>query len=109
MVLQSLANVATVIFMQTITITQAKRQLGAYLKRAASGEEIGIVSGADIIALRKVQVTPADERVASSLREDGRGYQNQCVNPYEIETFKGGPIDGAINHDRYIYQRKGGQ
>jgi len=46
--------------MQTLTITHAKQNLGKWLKAAASGEDIGIVSGADIIALRKVSVESSD-------------------------------------------------
>ena len=47
-------------FMKTLTITDAKKNLGAWLKAAARGDEIGIVSGADIIALRKVSVESTD-------------------------------------------------
>ena len=47
-------------YMKTLTITDAKRNLGAWLKAAARGENIGIVSGADIIALRKVDVESTD-------------------------------------------------
>ncbi|HMJ67072.1 MAG TPA: hypothetical protein VK615_17140 [Candidatus Binatia bacterium] len=46
--------------MKTLTITDAKKNLGAWLKAAARGENIGIVSGADIIALRKVDVESTD-------------------------------------------------
>jgi len=46
--------------MKTLTITDAKKNLGNWLKAAAQGEDIGIVSGADIIALRKVEVESAD-------------------------------------------------
>jgi antitoxin (DNA-binding transcriptional repressor) of toxin-antitoxin stability system len=46
--------------MQTLTITHAKQNLGKWLKAAALGEDIGIVSGADIIALRKVSVESSD-------------------------------------------------
>ena len=46
--------------MKTLTITDAKKNLGAWLKAAARGDEIGIVSGADIIALRKVSVESTD-------------------------------------------------
>jgi antitoxin (DNA-binding transcriptional repressor) of toxin-antitoxin stability system len=55
--------------MKTITITEAKRSLGRYLKQAAAGEDIGIVSGADIISLRKVEVISADRLAASVARE----------------------------------------
>ena len=46
--------------MKTLTITDAKKNLGNWLKAAARGEDIGIVSGADIIALRKVEIESAD-------------------------------------------------
>ena len=46
--------------MKTLTITDAKKSLGTWLKAAARGEDIGIISGADIIALRKVNVEAAD-------------------------------------------------
>jgi antitoxin (DNA-binding transcriptional repressor) of toxin-antitoxin stability system len=53
--------------MKTLTITQAKRNLGHWLSAAARGEDIGIVAGADIIALRKVDVESTDY----ALREYG--------------------------------------
>jgi antitoxin (DNA-binding transcriptional repressor) of toxin-antitoxin stability system len=46
--------------MQTLTITDAKKSLGRWLKAAARGQDIGIISGADIIALRKVRVESTD-------------------------------------------------
>ena len=46
--------------MKTLTITDAKKNLGKWLQAAARGEDIGIVSGADVIALRKVEVESAD-------------------------------------------------
>jgi antitoxin (DNA-binding transcriptional repressor) of toxin-antitoxin stability system len=46
--------------MKTLTITDAKKNLGKLLSAAARGEDIGIVCGADIIALRKVEVESAD-------------------------------------------------
>jgi antitoxin (DNA-binding transcriptional repressor) of toxin-antitoxin stability system len=46
--------------MKTLTITDAKKNLGRWLAAAASGEDIGIISGADIIALRKVTVESTD-------------------------------------------------
>ena len=47
--------------MKTLTITDARKNLGRWLTAAARGENIGIISGADIIALRKVEVEAADE------------------------------------------------
>ena len=46
--------------MKTLTITDAKKNLGGLLNAAAKGEDIGIISGADIIALRKVEVESSD-------------------------------------------------
>jgi antitoxin (DNA-binding transcriptional repressor) of toxin-antitoxin stability system len=45
---------------KTVTITEAKKHLGAYLKAAAAGQNIGIISGHRIIALRPVEVTSLD-------------------------------------------------
>jgi antitoxin (DNA-binding transcriptional repressor) of toxin-antitoxin stability system len=46
--------------MQTLTITNAKKNLGRLLQAAARGEDIGIISGANVIALRKVEVESTD-------------------------------------------------
>jgi antitoxin (DNA-binding transcriptional repressor) of toxin-antitoxin stability system len=48
------------VHMKTLTITDAKKNLGRWLAAAARGEDIGIVCGADIIALRKVAVESTD-------------------------------------------------
>ena len=44
--------------MKTLTVTDARQKLGYWLKRAESGEEIGVVFGASIFALRKAQSKP---------------------------------------------------
>lgn len=46
--------------MKTLTITDAKKNLSRWLDAAARGEDIGIIRGADIIALRKVEVESTD-------------------------------------------------
>ena len=46
--------------MKTLTITDAKKNLSKWLQAAVRGEDIGIVSGADVIALRKVEVESTD-------------------------------------------------
>jgi len=46
--------------MKTLTVTSARQNLGHWLKRAARGEEIGVIVGADVIAFRLVPVTAAD-------------------------------------------------
>jgi antitoxin (DNA-binding transcriptional repressor) of toxin-antitoxin stability system len=45
---------------KTLTITDAKKNLGRWLAAASRGEDVGIVCGADIIALRKVDVESTD-------------------------------------------------
>ena len=46
--------------MKTLTITDAKKNLGRWLAAAGRGEDIGIVCGADIVALRKVEIESTD-------------------------------------------------
>lgn len=46
--------------MKTVTITEAKKHLGTYLKEAAGGANIGIICGSRIVALRPVEVTSLD-------------------------------------------------
>jgi antitoxin (DNA-binding transcriptional repressor) of toxin-antitoxin stability system len=46
--------------MKTLTITEAKKNLSRWLDAAARGQDIGIICGADIIALRKVEVESTD-------------------------------------------------
>jgi antitoxin (DNA-binding transcriptional repressor) of toxin-antitoxin stability system len=48
------------VFMKTLTITDAKKNLGHWLAAAARGEDIGIVCGSDIVALRKVEIESTD-------------------------------------------------
>jgi antitoxin (DNA-binding transcriptional repressor) of toxin-antitoxin stability system len=44
----------------TLTITNAKKNLGKWLSAAVNGQEIGIVSGATVVALRPVQIEATD-------------------------------------------------
>jgi antitoxin (DNA-binding transcriptional repressor) of toxin-antitoxin stability system len=46
--------------MKTLTVTEAKKNLSRWLIAASRGEDVGIVCGADIIALRKVEVESTD-------------------------------------------------
>jgi antitoxin (DNA-binding transcriptional repressor) of toxin-antitoxin stability system len=46
--------------MKTLRITDAKKNLSRCLAAASRGEDIGIVYGADIIALRRVEVESKD-------------------------------------------------
>jgi antitoxin (DNA-binding transcriptional repressor) of toxin-antitoxin stability system len=46
--------------MKTLRITDARKNLSRWLEAAARGQDIGIIHGADIIALRKVEVESTD-------------------------------------------------
>ena len=46
--------------MKTLTITKARANLSALLEEAKRGEDIGIVSGDQIVALRPVTVSSDD-------------------------------------------------
>lgn len=46
--------------MTTITITKARANLSTILEKAKLGEDIGIVSGDQIVALRPVSVSSDD-------------------------------------------------
>ncbi len=71
--------------MQILTITAARKNLGRLLRAAAQGKDIRIVSGPDIIALRKVGVESTDyvqreygvtlEQVRRFSRAVGRRYR----------------------------------
>jgi antitoxin (DNA-binding transcriptional repressor) of toxin-antitoxin stability system len=46
--------------MTTLTVTKARQNLGGWLKRAVSGEEIGVLIGDQVVALRPVPIMAAD-------------------------------------------------
>jgi antitoxin (DNA-binding transcriptional repressor) of toxin-antitoxin stability system len=80
--------------MKTLTITDAKKNLGKWLKAAAQGEEVGIVAGSDIIALRKIEVTAVDTSYAEA---------QYGVTPESLARF-----EKAVDA-RYQRQRKAGK
>ena len=46
--------------MKTLTITEAKKNLGKWVGAAARGEEVAILVGEHVVALRKVEVEAND-------------------------------------------------
>jgi antitoxin (DNA-binding transcriptional repressor) of toxin-antitoxin stability system len=46
--------------MKTLTVTEARQKLGHWLKLVENGEEIGVIQGASVFALRKVPIQAAD-------------------------------------------------
>ena len=80
--------------MKTLTITEAKKNLGHWLKAAAQGEEVAIIAGSDIIALRKVEVAVVD----TSYAEAEYGATPESLTRLETEVAA-----------RYRRQRKAGK
>jgi antitoxin (DNA-binding transcriptional repressor) of toxin-antitoxin stability system len=78
--------------MKSLTITDAKKNLGRWLSAAVRGEDIGIISGADIIALRKVEVEAVDE-YSYAMREYG-------VTRQQLDQF-GKAVDQHIARQRW--------
>ena len=46
--------------MKTLTVTKARANLGHWIRRALRGEEIGVVLGARLVALRPVPIEAGD-------------------------------------------------
>ena len=65
--------------MKTLTATKARQNLGAWLERAANGEDIGIVHSATgkIIALRPVEVY-----------SDDYAFNEYGIEPKEMERIE---------------------
>lgn len=79
--------------MKTLTITEARKNLGFWLKAASRGEEVSIISGADIIGLRRLRVTAVDAEPKPTSPEGKK------VHP-AIGLWKNRKVDGVA------YQRK---
>ena len=63
--------------MTTLTITKARANLSAILEKAKRGEDIGIVSGDQIIALRPVTVS-----------SDDYAWREYGATPAELKRFE---------------------
>ncbi|MBA3650206.1 MAG: hypothetical protein H0W66_01675 [Chthoniobacterales bacterium] len=74
--------------MTTLSPTQARANLSSLLKRAAKGEDIGILHGDQVIALRPVTV-----------HSDDYALQEYGVTEQEIDRFVKG-MDKRIARDR---------
>lgn len=46
--------------MKTLSVTEGRQNLGAWLKRALHGEDVGFVVGGQVVALRPVAVHSED-------------------------------------------------
>lgn len=74
--------------MKTLTATEARKNLTHWLKAAKSGQDIGIIYGADVFALRPVPIQAADY----AQREYG-------VTPEQLATFAAG-TDAELARER---------
>ena len=63
--------------MTTLTVTKARANLSAILEKAKRGEDIGIVSGDQIIALRPVTVS-----------SDDYAWREYGATPAELKRFE---------------------
>ncbi len=111
--------------MNTFTITEAKKSLGSLLKRAVAGEDIGIISGREIIALRKVAVSSTDRasfyHASPRSAYDGASGADRVAEPLSGARVVGAVLfnglalegsglgDGSVNHDAYVYDDRPGQ
>jgi antitoxin (DNA-binding transcriptional repressor) of toxin-antitoxin stability system len=70
--------------MKTLTITDAKKNLGRWLAAAARGDDIGIICGADIVALRKVDIESTDyaQRAYGATSEQVAALENATEQRY---------------------------
>ena len=75
--------------MKTLTATEARKNLTHWLKAAKNGQDIGIVYGADVFALRVVPVEAADY----AQREYG-------VGPEQLVSFAHRTGDGLDRERR---------
>jgi antitoxin (DNA-binding transcriptional repressor) of toxin-antitoxin stability system len=62
--------------MRTLTITDAKKNLSRWLDAAVRGENIGIIRGAEIVALRRVAVESV-----------GYAQDEYAVTPEQVKAF----------------------
>ncbi|MDB4793732.1 hypothetical protein OAG63_01735 [Methylacidiphilales bacterium] len=90
--------------MTTLSPTKARSNLTAWLKKAAAGEDIGILFGDQVIALRPVEVESTDyaEREYGVTKEElkrftkrlhAQGEKNRKAGKYRIYT---GDIEAVL-------------
>ena len=91
--------------MTTLSPTQARSNLTAWLKKAAQGEDVGILFGDRVIALRPVEVASVDyaEKEYGLSRKAGvkRALKNlHLQGKKNREAGKSRPFDGDIEATR---------
>lgn len=71
--------------MKTLTITEAKKNLGKWLTAAVQGEDVAIINGATCVALRPVQIEAADYawREYGATRQELEKFQQRVTTEVE--------------------------
>jgi antitoxin (DNA-binding transcriptional repressor) of toxin-antitoxin stability system len=91
--------------MKTLTVTEARKNLSRWLMAAAGGEDIGIVLGAEIIALRRVGVESTDfaQREYGATLEQVAALQDAVDDRYrqlrrsgKLKTVSGDELRGLL-------------
>lgn len=72
--------------MKTLTITEAKKNLGKWLNAAANGQEIAIITGATVVALQPVEVRRAPPLEIHELNYE-YVWKEYGVTPAELDAF----------------------
>jgi antitoxin (DNA-binding transcriptional repressor) of toxin-antitoxin stability system len=77
--------------MTTLTITKARANLSKLLEKAKRGEDIGIVSGDQIVALRPITVSSDDYawREYSATPEELKRFEKQMEKKTTAELKRG--------------------
>jgi antitoxin (DNA-binding transcriptional repressor) of toxin-antitoxin stability system len=92
--------------MKTLSVTTARKNLGQWIARAQAGEEIGILCGEGVVALRPVQVEASDyaqreyglsaeelDRAAKRIHE--KGEKDKKAGKVHVFT---GDIESLLEH-----------
>ena len=92
--------------MKTLTITDAKKNLGRWLGAAGAGEDIGIICGADVIALRKVEVESTDyaQREYGTTPEQLARFQKATEKEYQRLKRSGQLVTVTANELRKMLE-----
>jgi antitoxin (DNA-binding transcriptional repressor) of toxin-antitoxin stability system len=77
--------------MITLSITNARKNLGSWVKKAASGEQVAILVGNHVVALRPVEVVPKDyaEREYELSQEEVRSVATNLLKKAKADRKEG--------------------
>jgi antitoxin (DNA-binding transcriptional repressor) of toxin-antitoxin stability system len=92
--------------MKTLTITDAKKNLSRWLDAAARGQEIGIIRGAEIIALRRVEVESTDyaQREYAATPEQIAAFASATERRYRRLKRSGKLVTVSTEQLRYLLE-----